>query len=56
MKVIDVVEQEDGSAIVNIDMTEQEINWFVEYAVNDILRKQVERMKNEDNICPTVPE
>jgi retron-type reverse transcriptase len=47
MDVLSVEEQEDGSAIVTLDMTELENNMLVEYAVVDILRKQIERIDNE---------
>ena len=45
MDILEIKDQEDGSAIVEANFTEEEINFFVEYAVNDILRKQLEKIK-----------
>ena len=47
MDVLSVEEQDDGSAIVTLNMTQQENDILVEYAVVDILKKQFERMENE---------
>lgn len=47
MKVLSIEDQEDGSAIVELEMSQKENNFFVEYAVIDILRKQIERMDYE---------
>ncbi len=47
MDVLSVEEQEDGSAIVTLNMTEKENDMLVEHAVIDILKKQIERMDNE---------
>ena len=44
MEVISIKEQEDGSAIVELNMTEAENNMLIEYAVVDILRKQIEKL------------
>jgi hypothetical protein len=44
MEVISITEQEDGSAIVELNMTEAENNMLIEYAVVDILRKQMEKL------------
>jgi hypothetical protein len=47
MDVLNIEEQEDGSAIVTLEMTEEENNMLVEYAVINILKDQLERMENE---------
>jgi RNA polymerase-binding transcription factor DksA len=44
MEVISITDQEDGSAIVELSMTEAENNMLIEYAVVDILRKQMEKL------------
>lgn len=44
MEVISITDQEDGSAIVELNMTEAENNMLIEYAVVDILRKQMEKL------------
>ena len=47
MEVLSIEEQEDGSAIVELNMTQEENDFLVEYAVIDILKKQIERTKDE---------
>ena len=47
MDVLSIEEQEDGSAIVTLNMTQKENDMLIEYAVIDILKKQIERMNNE---------
>jgi hypothetical protein len=42
-------EQNDGSAILEIDMTEEEKNFLINYAINDILRKQINAIKDGEN-------
>ncbi len=49
MEVVKITENEDGSATLDLNLTEKEINIFVGYAVNDILKKQIEKLK-QDNI------
>jgi hypothetical protein len=47
MDILNVIDQEDGSCIMECNFSEEEINFFLSYAVNDILKIQFERMKNE---------
>jgi hypothetical protein len=54
MEVLSVTDQPDGSAIVELNMTEEENNILIQYAVADILQKKIERIKNEDNLCSTI--
>lgn len=42
MKVDKIMEHTDGSATVYLDMSDEELRTLVEYAVVDILRKQLE--------------
>lgn len=49
MKVLNVTDQEDGSAIIDLEMTEEENNILVEYAVVDILKKQLESSKLDNS-------
>ena len=55
MKVLEINEQEDGSAILEVEITKEENRFYIEYAVTDILRKQIEREKDEDIIRSSVP-
>lgn len=43
MEVLKVTDQEDGSAIIELEMSDEENNILVEYAVVDILKKQIKR-------------
>jgi hypothetical protein len=48
MEVVSIEDQEDGSAIVTLNMTEEENNFLVGYAVNDILKKEIDKRSSED--------
>jgi len=55
MEVLSIEEQKNGSAIITLSITQEENNMLVQYSVVDILQKQIEREKNnEDNIRSTV--
>jgi len=47
MKILDIKDQEDGSAIVQIELNEEENRMLVEYSINDILKKQIRKLKKE---------
>lgn len=47
MEVISIEEQEDGSALVTLNMTEEENNMLVGFAVNTILKERIEAMEKE---------
>jgi len=48
MKIIKITEEpEKGVCKMECEFTDGEVSFFVEYAVNDILKKQIERMQNE---------
>lgn len=47
MDVLSIEEQEDGSAIVTLNMTQKENDLLVEYAVVNLLKEHIERMDNE---------
>lgn len=49
MEVLKITDQPDGSAIVDLELTEEENNFFLEYAIVDILRKQIKIMEGELN-------
>jgi len=46
MEVINIIENKDGSATLNIEMTEEEQKYLIEYAVQDILKKHIEEYEN----------
>ena len=54
MEVLSVKDQKDGSAIVELNMTEEENNFLIQYAVVDILQKQIERMSRTCCDCEQV--
>jgi len=45
MEIIEFNEKEDGSAEIVVNFTEEEVKFLLNYAVNDILRKQMEKLK-----------
>jgi len=45
MKVLKVHEPKDGFCTMECEFSEEEINIFVEYAVVDILKKQMKNMQ-----------
>ena len=47
MEVTKITENEVGGAILDLDLTEEEINIFVEYAVVDILKKHINKMEDD---------
>jgi hypothetical protein len=57
MKISEFIEKPDGSAVVTFETDPEETKFLVGYAILDILKKQMERsIDDEDVICPTVPE
>lgn len=60
MEILDVQDQPDGSAILTFNMSDKENNFFVEYAIIDILREQIRNERSwqyvKDYIRTTVPD
>ena len=48
IKVIKFEEQENGSAIVELEMDEETKGKLIEYAIVDLLRKMIEREENSE--------
>jgi len=46
MEILDVKEQENGSAILEIDMSQEEMRLFMEVGLNKLLRDYMEEMKH----------
>jgi hypothetical protein len=47
MELLEFKENEDGSATFRIDFTQKECEMLLEYAVIDIIKKQIERYRDE---------
>jgi hypothetical protein len=47
MEVTKIIENEDGSATLDLNLDEEEVNIFVGYAVNDILKKQIKKLEDK---------
>lgn len=47
MEVLSIKENDDGSAIVEFDMSEEEKRMLIEYAVVDILYKEFKKVSAE---------
>ncbi|MFW9871536.1 MAG: hypothetical protein ACFFG0_00330 [Candidatus Thorarchaeota archaeon] len=45
MEVVNIIEREDGSATLELDLTEEEITLLVGYAVIDILKKEIDKQQ-----------
>jgi len=43
MEIVKIDEKQDGSAVITMDLTKDEIVFLLEYAVNDILKKRLEK-------------
>ena len=54
MKILKITEQDDGSCMLDCEFSEEEVNFFIEYAVIDILKKQIERMSRTCCDCEQV--
>ena len=48
LKVTKFEEQEDGSAIVELEMDEETKGMLIEYAIVDLLKKMIEREENSE--------
>ena len=49
MEVLEIIEKEDGSCEVLLELEEKENDLLVSYAVNDILKKSIKKMEEEQN-------
>jgi hypothetical protein len=47
MEVVKIKKQKDGSALVTIDYDKNEEKMLVEYALRDIIKKGVKKLKRE---------
>lgn len=47
MEVVKVTENEDGSATLDLNLEEEEVNIFIGYAINDILKKQIKKLEDK---------
>lgn len=56
MNVLKITDQPDGSAIIELEMTEEEHEMLLSYAVTNLLKEHIERMENEDNLRTPIPE
>jgi len=56
MKVLSVNDQPNGSAIIDVEMTEEEKDMLIEYGFNAMLKTVIERFEDEINIRPSVPD
>ena len=54
MEVLKVTEQEDGSAIVDLLMSEEEQNFLIQHAVCDILQKAIDAESRKCCDCEAV--
>lgn len=50
MEILEIVENDDGSCTMDCMFQNDEVDILLNYAVNDILRKQIENIKKEAGI------
>ena len=48
MEILKITEQDDGSCILDCLFTQEEVGYFLNYAVTNILKEQLEKMENKD--------
>lgn len=46
MEIINIHEEEDGGAVIKLDLTPEEVDWLVSYALKDILTKTAKEVIN----------
>jgi len=56
MKVIEIKEQEDGSALVSLELTESEVQAFIDYAITNLLKEHLDNLVMEDKISNEIEE
>ena len=44
MEVVEIKERGDGSCDLDITLTQEEVQILLNFAINEILRRQIERM------------
>jgi len=47
MEVLDVIENDDGTSTLTLEMTEEEKNMLIQYAIVKLLKEYIERKENE---------
>ena len=47
MEIINIHEKEDGGAEIEFDLTTEETQWLLSYAIKDILVKAAQKIKDE---------
>lgn len=58
MEVISIKEQPNGSAIVELEMTKEEQNIFLEIGLVHCLKESIKNFEEEvnaNNLCPSIP-
>ncbi len=49
LNVIDVIEQEDGSAIIQLDLDAEGLKFLLQHAMNNILWEMIEKEKSRES-------
>lgn len=52
MKTLKFVENDDGSATVTLEISEEENNLLIQYAITNILKEEIEKIQE----CDSVPD
>lgn len=46
MEVKDCLDKEDGSATITVDLSEAEVSYLINYAINDIFLKKLKEQED----------
>jgi hypothetical protein len=49
MEVLEITELEEGGAIIKLEITEEENDLLIGYAVRNILKESIEELESADN-------
>jgi len=50
MKILSIIENKDRSATIDFEFQEDEVQFLLNYAINNILKEQIELLKKEASI------
>lgn len=50
MKIIKITDRPDGSAILDIEMTNEEKNFLINYGFNHLIKEQIKKMNEAEKI------
>ena len=55
MEILKFIENDDGSATVNIEISEEENNLLIQYAITNILKEEIEKAQECHSVSDDFP-